>query len=111
MALLAHASAYQLYNTKYRATQKGKVGLVLGITDYRPATTSAADVAAAARAMAWSAGVYMEPIFGSGNWPALMISGTAAIYAKVNQPNPLPVFTAAEQQLIKGETDVPVVVA
>ena len=54
--LLAHANAYRLYYKKYRDTQFGQVGIVLGISDERPKSNSSMDAAAAERAMAWSAG-------------------------------------------------------
>jgi hypothetical protein len=115
--LLAHANVYRLYARKYRPTQNGQVGLVLSIIDERPKTNSVDDVEAAKRAAAWSvgaylknfqvllcifAGVYLQPLLGDGNWPAVMREVTARRYASVNASNPLPILTKKEQMHIQG---------
>lgn len=48
--LRAHAKTYRLYDEKYRATQNGKVSMVIDESWIEPASNSTADIEAAQRA-------------------------------------------------------------
>lgn len=64
-----------------------------------PWTNNTEDVNARERDVAFGLGLFVEPVFGSGNWPQIALDTLP--------PNILPRFTTAEQSLIKGGFDRP----
>ncbi|XP_047122092.1 myrosinase 1-like [Schistocerca piceifrons] len=105
--LLGHARAYRLYDSEYRATQNGSVGITLNSDFYEPASDSQADIDAAERAQQFHLGWFAHPIFSEeGNYPAVMIervdnnSLEAGIWI-----SRLPKFTAQEIEDLKGSAD------
>ncbi|GMH20600.1 hypothetical protein Nepgr_022441 [Nepenthes gracilis] len=93
--LLSHASAVNLYKSKYQALQKGTIGIALATTWVLPINDTAASRTAASRALDFSIGWFVEPII-SGDYPKSM----RAIVG-----DRLPNFTKAESQLVKQSFD------
>jgi beta-glucosidase len=93
--LLAHAKAVNVYRTKYQATQKGTIGIVLDCSWGEPLTGSIVDRDASDRYMEFFAGWFADPVF-LGDYPAVM---------KLYVEDRLPVFTDTEKQLLKGSAD------
>ncbi|KAK1669456.1 hypothetical protein QYE76_057615 [Lolium multiflorum] len=93
--ILAHASATRLYREKYRAAQKGVVGINVYSSWSYPMTNSNADLEAAKRYLDFVFGWILEP-FASGDYPAVM---------KTNAGARLPSFTKSQSQLVKGAVD------
>lgn len=105
--LRSHARAYRLYETKYKATQKGKVGITLNISWGEPADNSTTSAAAAERSIQFAGGWFANPIWGgTGDYPQVMIDkiGQKSAAAGLSQSR-LPVFTAAEKQQLNGSAD------
>jgi len=94
--LLAHAKAVNVYRTKYQATQKGVIGIVLDSSWAEPFSNSTEDLAASDRAMEFFAGWFADPVF-KGDYPASM---------KQYAGSRLPTFTDAEKALLKGSADI-----
>jgi beta-glucosidase len=69
--LLAHGAAVRAY----RALARQRIGLVVNLEPWQPATTDAADVAAAGRADAYMNLQYLDPVL-LGRWP----DGLAELY-------------------------------
>uniref|UniRef100_A0ACD5XJW4 Uncharacterized protein n=1 Tax=Avena sativa TaxID=4498 RepID=A0ACD5XJW4_AVESA len=93
--ILAHASATRLYGEKYRATQKGAVGINVYSSWSYPLTNSNVDLEAAKRYLDFVFGWILEP-FASGDYPEVM---------KTNAGTRLPSFTKSQSQLVKGAID------
>ncbi|KAM6567652.1 hypothetical protein CsatA_026780 [Cannabis sativa] len=92
--LLAHATAVNLYRTKYKS-QKGKIGISLNGAWMVPINNSLANKEAAERALSFTFGWFMEPLK-SGNYPSVMVK-----YVKER----LPIFTKEESSMVKGSYD------
>jgi len=91
--LLAHAKTVELYNKKYRATQKGRISLALdGKWGYPNDINNPADVAAAQAFMEFQYSWMADPLY-FGDYPKLM---------RDTQGDDLPVFTPAEKELLKS---------
>nr|XP_033803152.1 lactase-phlorizin hydrolase [Geotrypetes seraphini] len=103
----AHAEAWHLYDSKYRAQQSGKVGIALNSDWAEPQTpTRLEDVNAAERYMHFMLGWFAHPIFVNGDYPEIMKSqitqknhGCSSAVAK------LPTFTESEKSRIRGTAD------
>nr|E3W9M3.1 RecName: Full=Cyanidin 3-O-glucoside 7-O-glucosyltransferase (acyl-glucose); Short=AA7GT; Short=Dg AA7GT; AltName: Full=Acyl-glucose-dependent anthocyanin 7-O-glucosytransferase; AltName: Full=Beta-glucosidase like protein; Short=DgBGLUL; Flags: Precursor [Delphinium grandiflorum]BAJ33502.1 beta glucosidase like protein [Delphinium grandiflorum] len=93
--LLAHASAVQIYRTKYQAKQKGLIGLNVYGFWCAPQTNSRADIEATKRATAFYTGWAADPLV-FGDYPIIM---------KENVGSRLPSFTKNESELVKGSFD------
>ncbi|KAF6148743.1 hypothetical protein GIB67_019351 [Kingdonia uniflora] len=93
--ILMHASAVQRYRNKYRATQKGRIGILLDFVWYEPLTRSKADNLATQRARDFHLGWFLDPIT-NGKYPKTMQN----IVGKR-----LPRFTTNERKLVKGSMD------
>lgn len=93
--ILAHASAYALYQSKYKSIQGGKVGIVLNSDWAEPYTSSADDVYAAQCALDYSLGWWADPIW-YGDYPHAMKEQLGSL---------LPRFTPTEKIFIKGSYD------
>ncbi|KAJ7942501.1 putative Beta-glucosidase [Quillaja saponaria] len=87
--ILAHAAAVKLYRKKFQATQRGKVGIVLQVSDYKPVTLEHENVAAAQRLLDFHTGWYVEPLV-FGHYPQSL---------KVILKDRLPTFTGKERKM------------
>jgi beta-glucosidase len=76
--LRAHACAVQAY----RAIGKHEVGLVVNLEPKYPATDSAEDIAATARADAYMNRQYLDPLF-LGSYPAELIEGYGEAWPEI----------------------------
>ncbi|CAO2636699.1 Lactase/phlorizin hydrolase, partial [Lemmus lemmus] len=95
----AHAEAWHLYNDKYRASQQGRVGIVLNSDWAEPLDgESPQDLAAAERFLHFMLGWFAHPIFVDGNYPS-------TLRAQIQQSR-LPSFTEEEKAYIRGTADV-----
>ncbi|KAM9331840.1 klotho [Pholidichthys leucotaenia] len=99
--LRAHALAWRVYDREFRHAQGGKVSLVLYMDWVEPAFSySREDVEPAKRVLDFSVGWFAEPIFGSGDYPAAMISWLRQLNSLE-----LPVFNEEARELVKGTYD------
>ncbi|CAN6994890.1 unnamed protein product [Brassica rapa subsp. trilocularis] len=94
--LLAHGAAVKVYREKYKASQKGQVGIALSTGWYLPYTESAADRLAAARIMAFTFDYFLEPLV-TGKYPVDMVNNVKG--------GRLPTFTAQQSKMLKGSSD------
>ena len=94
-ALIAHATAVDIYRKKYKKTQKGIIGIVLNQDWAEPFTDNQVDVAAAERRREFSMGWFADPLV-FGRYPSSMVE---------NVGNRLPTFTPDQVELIKGSYD------
>ncbi|OWM63734.1 hypothetical protein CDL15_Pgr005996 [Punica granatum] len=93
--LLSHASAVQLYKSKYQASQKGKIGLTTESYWMKPKFQTDQSRKATLRALDFHLGWILDPIT-FGHYPKSMrhLVGTR-----------LPNFTAAESEILRGSYD------
>jgi beta-glucosidase/6-phospho-beta-glucosidase/beta-galactosidase len=95
--LNAHAVAVDLYRRRFQKKQGGKIGITNNCDWREPRTSSAADVAAAERAVLFQLGWFADPIFGgSGDYPLPL---------RRLLGDRLPTFTQEERRLINGSAD------
>ncbi|XP_047340804.1 beta-glucosidase 25-like [Impatiens glandulifera] len=69
--LLSHAAAYTTYQTHFKKSQGGVIGIALDSKWYEPLTDSEEDKDAAARAIDFSLGWFLDPIL-LGHYPVSM---------------------------------------
>eukprot|EP00927_Polykrikos_kofoidii_P062154 TRINITY_DN56974_c0_g1_i1.p1 TRINITY_DN56974_c0_g1~~TRINITY_DN56974_c0_g1_i1.p1 ORF type:complete len:511 (-),score=57.82 TRINITY_DN56974_c0_g1_i1:183-1649(-) len=93
--ILAHAAAYRRYHSDFAALQQGQVGITVNMDWKEPKTTSAADVAAAQRALDFQLGWFVDPIY-KGDYPSSMrdLCGDR-----------LPKFADAEREMVRDSAD------
>ncbi|CAF4869183.1 unnamed protein product [Pieris macdunnoughi] len=105
--LLAHASAYRLYDEVYRERQNGTVGIAISFTWAEPASDSEEDQQAALDARQFDWGQYTNPIYSKdGDFPIEMKRNIAAKSAEQGfKRSRLPELTAAEVMTIRGSAD------
>ncbi|CAG9841134.1 unnamed protein product [Diabrotica balteata] len=103
--LLAHAKAYHNYNDNYKASQGGKVSMVIDTLWFEPGSDSDADKDAAERLLQFGFGLYGNPIF-NGDWPKLVKDRVAMRSEKEGfKQSRLPAWTQEEIDYIKGTGD------
>ncbi|XP_067665990.1 lactase/phlorizin hydrolase-like [Haliotis asinina] len=105
--VLAHAKAYRMYNADFN-NQKGQVGISVSFDWMEPVKPdNVDDVDAAVRAMQFTGGLAAEPIFGSGQFPDVVMSQVEKRCRERNITNcdRLVSFTKQEQAIIKGSSD------
>ncbi|KAL1506317.1 hypothetical protein ABEB36_005705 [Hypothenemus hampei] len=103
--LRAHAKVYRLYESKYKATQKGRVSMVMDESWSEPASNSSADIEAAERINLMTYGWYAHPIV-FGDYPDIMKERVAERSSKQGfSTSRLPAFTDEEKAEIKGTYD------
>ncbi|XP_046643168.1 lactase-phlorizin hydrolase-like [Daphnia pulicaria] len=104
--ILAHAKAYRLYESTFKASQQGKVGIALNVNWFFPGSDLIADKDAAERALQFMGGWFANPIFGSGDYPSIMKLkiGEKSAQQGFNQSR-LPEFTAEQKLLVQGSAD------
>ncbi|KAK4270414.1 hypothetical protein QN277_023452 [Acacia crassicarpa] len=93
--LLSHASAVQIYRSKFQASQKGVIGITLFSNWFVPLSDKKSDQNAAARAIDFMLGWFMGPLT-EGEYPKSM-------RALVGRR--LPKFSSKESKLVKGSFD------
>lgn len=106
--LKAHARAYRLYQDRFKAKQRGVVGISLNSNHFEPKDPkNPADVDAAETIYQFVLGWFAHPIFGSeGDYPALLKDRVAATSrAEGLKRSRLPSFTDEEVRLIRGSAD------
>ncbi|XP_052898425.1 myrosinase 1-like [Anopheles moucheti] len=101
--LLAHAEAVDVYRSHFQDTQKGMIGMVVDSSWHEP--NSENDREASDRAMQFTIGIYMHPIY-HGNYPPVMIERIGNLSAQQGfHKSRLPKFTEEEIRKIKGSAD------
>ncbi|KAK8962643.1 Beta-glucosidase 6 [Platanthera guangdongensis] len=93
--LLSHATAVDIYKSKYKQVQHGSVGMSFDVMWFEPMSNSQKDIAATQRAMDFQFGWFIDPIF-FGDYPSSM---------RERVGNRLPKFSASEAALVKGSLD------
>lgn len=93
--LLAHAVAVRLYRNTFQATQGGEIGICLVGTFYLPYSDSSEDKKAAARALDFYIGWFMDPL----------VYGSYPISMRELVKERLPKFTPEEKKMMKGSFD------
>lgn len=93
--LKAHAKAVDIYRKQYQTVQGGKIGITNNCDWREPLTDSAADVAAAERALEFFLAWFADPVY-KGDYPASM---------KQRLGDRLPSFSEEEKQLLRGSSD------
>ncbi|KAJ3696400.1 hypothetical protein LUZ61_000105 [Rhynchospora tenuis] len=93
--LLAHASAAKLYREKYKAVQKGKVGINVYTFWAYPLSNSKANIRAAQRVRDFMYGWVINPVV-FGDYPAVM---REVVGSRLSN------FTGRQSKLVKGSAD------
>ncbi|CAM8884347.1 unnamed protein product [Rhodiola kirilowii] len=93
--LLSHAAVVDVYRRKYKAKQKGSVGVSFDVIWYEPATNSTKDIEATQRAQDFQLGWFLDPLM-FGDYPKTM---------RHRVGGRLPTFSSAEAALLKGSLD------
>ncbi|KAL1803224.1 hypothetical protein ACET3Z_031871 [Daucus carota] len=94
-ALLAHATAVDIYRKKYKGSQHGSVGLAFDSFWYEPATNSTEDIQATQRAIEFHLGWFVDPLI-FGDYPSSM---------RTRVGSRLPRFSKEQSSLLKGSLD------
>ncbi|KAL3857520.1 hypothetical protein ACJMK2_012180 [Sinanodonta woodiana] len=103
----AHAKAFRLYDTRWRKSQNGTVGITLNTDWTEPMDPwDPEDCEASERAQQFRFGWFAHPIFVDGDYPEVMRSkiGNKSLHQGFNRSR-LPTFTEAEKNEIKGSYD------
>ncbi|VDK64393.1 unnamed protein product [Anisakis simplex] len=100
--LLAHATAYHIYDREFRTKQRGQIGITNVGFWFEP--ESAEDEDAARRGLEWNFDWFTHPIFHEdGNYPKTMIERIAEISRQENRiVSRLPSFTAQQINFIRA---------
>nr|ABY84677.1 coniferrin beta glucosidase [Leucaena leucocephala] len=93
--LLSHASAVQIYKSKFQASQKGVIGITLVCHWFVPLSDKKSDQNAAARAVDFMFGWFMGPLT-EGEYPKSMRALVGSRLPKFSRKNP---------SLVKGSFD------
>lgn len=103
--LIANAAAYRLYQEKYAATQKGKVGICLNAGYTYPMDGVARSYAD--KDIEFNLGKFAHPIWGKdGGYPQIMIDSIGNKSMKEGRPwSRLPEMNAELREYIKGTAD------
>uniref|UniRef100_H2YY85 beta-glucosidase n=1 Tax=Ciona savignyi TaxID=51511 RepID=H2YY85_CIOSA len=105
--LLAHAKAYRLYQTQYKAVQNGEVGITCNSDWSEPRNQyRQVDYDATNRVMQFFLGWFMHPIWVNGDYPDVMKEYVAKRSAAQGEATSrLPELTTQEKSLIFGTSD------
>uniref|UniRef100_A0A8D8CGY5 Myrosinase 1 n=1 Tax=Culex pipiens TaxID=7175 RepID=A0A8D8CGY5_CULPI len=104
--LLSHATAYHLYNQRYRAQQKGSVGITLSGRYFFQADNQTGSEAVD-RALQYHIGWMAHPLFSeAGGYPPLMEKEIAEHSLQEGRTmSRLPAMTAATKAFVRGSAD------
>lgn len=94
--LLAHAYAVEDYRKNFQDSQAGVIGITLNSEWWEPASSDPLDLQASQRALDFTLGLYAEPIWGGGDYPASVRAAAG---------DRLPKFTEKEKSLLMGSSD------
>ncbi|XP_072252534.1 beta-klotho [Leuresthes tenuis] len=96
--ILAHAKAWQTYNTHFRTSQKGKVSIVLGSHWVEPqrGQATAANDALCQQSIEAVLGWFANPIFAEGDYPLSL---------KMKHGDLMPTFTPEEKLWVQKTAD------
>ncbi|XP_052747121.1 lactase/phlorizin hydrolase [Bicyclus anynana] len=104
--LVAHATAYHIYDKEFRSKQQGKIFISFSAQWYEPLTKRDTKAADEANQFEWAQ--YSHPIYSkTGDFPPAMKRRIAARSAEQGFPRSrLPEFTQDEIKLIRGSSDI-----
>uniref|UniRef100_A0A915BS37 Beta-glucosidase n=1 Tax=Parascaris univalens TaxID=6257 RepID=A0A915BS37_PARUN len=101
--LLAHATAYRIYEEHFKNIQKGRIGIVFSGQWYEPLNDG--EEAAARNARMWTIDWLLHPIL-KEDYPCTMKQRLAEVSKQTTSGTSLlPEFTKEEIQLVKGSAD------
>ncbi|XP_054261940.1 myrosinase 1 [Macrosteles quadrilineatus] len=105
--LRAHAKAYHVYNSTFRAQQRGRIGITLNARFVKPLSNTKEDELAAVRSMEFENGIFAHPIFSTeGDYPKILRERVDYNSKREGRSSSrLPVFTKEEVQQLKGSSD------
>ncbi|WCJ20259.1 beta glucosidase 46 [Euphorbia peplus] len=93
--ILSHATAVQIYRTKYQKVQGGNIGIVMECIRYEPISNSTEDKLASERAQAFFSNWFLDPII-FGKYPREMVEILGST---------LPEFSDNDQEKLKMGLD------
>ncbi|XP_065878221.1 beta-glucosidase 46-like isoform X2 [Euphorbia lathyris] len=93
--ILSHATAVDIYRTKYQKEQGGSIGIVMSCHWFEPISNSTADKLASERALAFSSNWFLDPII-LGKYPKEMVEILGST---------LPEFSKSDQEKLKNGLD------
>ncbi|WCJ20260.1 beta-glucosidase 47 [Euphorbia peplus] len=93
--ILSHATAVQIYRTKYQKEQGGSIGMVVICTWFEPISDSVEDKLASERAQAFFSNWFLDPII-FGKYPKEMVEMLGSL---------LPEFSDNDQEKLKTGLD------
>nr|AHZ59666.1 glycoside hydrolase family 1 [Phyllotreta striolata] len=104
--VLAHATAWRIYDKEFRAQQKGKVGIVVDCSWYEPADSwNIQDQLASQLKLHFTYGLYVNPIvYGDFPWAVKSIVKKRSLAQGYNRSR-LPEFSQQQKELVKGTYD------
>ncbi|XP_070612659.1 beta-klotho [Erythrolamprus reginae] len=104
--LIAHATAWQVYEKLYRSFQKGQVSLSLHFDWAEPAIPFlASHLEAANRFLQFEMAWFLDPLLKTGDYPSTMRKYLGYKNRKGLSSSFLPFFTEEETELIRGAAD------
>jgi beta-glucosidase/6-phospho-beta-glucosidase/beta-galactosidase len=108
--LLSHAAIYELYESRYRATQNGKIGISLSSPYFyteNPDGSATNTGPVIDRGLQYLLGWFAHPIFSkTGGYPQVMVTEIAKNSAAEGRPwSRLPTLTPDQQNQIQGSAD------
>nr|BAG71912.1 beta-glucosidase [Corbicula japonica] len=102
----SHVKAYHTYDKLFKPHYHGKVGITLDSDWKEPATSSAMDRYAAERALQFKLGWFANPIYGNGDYPAVMKQYVGMKSREEGRNSSrLPVWSEEEIKINKGSYD------
>ncbi|CAL1538499.1 unnamed protein product [Lymnaea stagnalis] len=103
----AHAEAYHVYQSKYKSSQLGKVGITMNCDWFGPRDpASQSDIDASDRRLQFWMGWYAHPLAVNGDYPDVMKEYVLnASLAEGLAASRLPEFSAQEMERINGTVD------
>ncbi|XP_044260672.1 myrosinase 1-like [Tribolium madens] len=103
--VLGHAKVYHLSKREFRE-QKSQIGFVVDGRWYEPASESSQNRDAAERAREFNVGIWLNPIYGSGDFPAIVKQRVKTTSEKEGfSKSRLPEFTPDEINFVKNSFD------
>jgi len=105
--LRAHAKAFHLYDSTFRPTQQGQVGITLNALFVKALTDNTEDELAATRKMEFDSGIFAHPVFSKeGDYPEVVRERVDYNSKREGRSSSrLPSFTKDEILEIRGSSD------